>query len=168
MGNVLKIKSKVFLAIEKGNYIQADVVDNTINSSKLYLWTTQTIFGSRLEHISNDLSCTLTERKVMPGYCDIWKNNFIRILPVLGRGRIAGTGRTKPGGGTGDPGDHPRCRFFGGPEVVTDAMLKKTNRRQQSFFKFKSEKKLNPCLVLLTPKKQKCVCTVKVLWIYNI
>lgn len=37
MGNVLKIKSKVFLAIEKGNYIQADVVDNTINSSKLYL-----------------------------------------------------------------------------------------------------------------------------------
>lgn len=46
---------------------------------------------------------------------------IIQVLPVLVRGRIVGTGTTKPGGGTGDPGDHPRCRFFGGPELDIDA-----------------------------------------------
>lgn len=36
---------------------------------------------------------------------------------VLERGRTVGIGTTKPGWGMGDPGYHPRCRFFGGPEM---------------------------------------------------
>lgn len=49
----------------------------------------------------------------------------VEILPVLERGRTVGTGTTKPGCGTGDPGYHPRCRFFGGPEMNMVAEDKK-------------------------------------------
>lgn len=38
---------------------------------------------------------------------------------------MVGTGTTKPGWGTGDPGYHPRCRFFGGPEMKMVAEGKK-------------------------------------------
>lgn len=52
---------------------------------------------------------------------------MIQVLPVLAEGRTVGTGTAKPGGGTGDPGDHPRWRFFGGPELDIDAKEKRKN-----------------------------------------
>lgn len=59
-----------------------------------------------------------------------WNLGVIQVLPVLVEGRIVGTGTAKPGGGTGDPGDHPRWRFFGGPELDIDAGRKaKTNSK---------------------------------------
>lgn len=36
-----------------------------------------------------------------------------------------GTGTTRAGWETGDPGYHPRCRFFGGPEMNILAENKK-------------------------------------------
>lgn len=44
---------------------------------------------------------------------------------------MAGTGTTKPEGGTGDPGDHPRCRFFGGPELDIVTKLKKNTDQEK-------------------------------------
>lgn len=72
-------------------------------------------------------------REAAQGYWCGWVQLFtneicmIQVLPVLAEGRIVGTGTTRPGGGTGDPGDHTRWRFFGGPELDIDAEKESKN-----------------------------------------